>query len=110
MLQWRIYYADGSTFDNLQGEPWDAPATRVLIIVQKDPEASNGAYVQWMTDYYLWKLGRWYAKDYGALLFYWFINIFPHQRACLAGETVDNNTWKEITTKAKTDPEFFLGN
>lgn len=106
-IQWRIYYADGATFDNLQGEPWEAPATRVLVINQKDKKASNGAYFQWMDNYYLWKFGRWFAVGYDALLFYWFIEKFPHHRAALAGETVDNEAWEKITNKARTDTDFY---
>jgi len=31
-ITWRIYYADGSTFDNTQGNPEDAPTTGVIAI------------------------------------------------------------------------------
>jgi len=106
-IQWRIYYADGTTFDSTMGEPWDAPATRVLLITQRHEDPRERPYYQWMDDYYVWKYGRWYAVDYGALLFYWFIEKYPHRRACLAGETVDNKTWVETKKKAAEDKDFF---
>lgn len=106
-INWRIYYADESTFDSSMGEPWDAPATRVVLIVQRHEDPQERPYFQWMDDYYLWKLGRWYATDYSALLFYWFVDKFPHRRACLAGETVSNKTWLHIGKIAKADKDFF---
>jgi hypothetical protein len=35
-LEWRVFYGDGSTFDNLQGSPFDAPRLDVQVIVQKN--------------------------------------------------------------------------
>lgn len=32
--KWRIYYADKTTFSNLEDEPWQAPATGVIAIIQ----------------------------------------------------------------------------
>lgn len=106
-LQWRIYYADGTTFDSSQGEPEDAPATRVILIIQRHEDPRERSYFQWRNDYYLFKDKRWYAVDYGALLFYWFIEKYDHPRACLAGETVPNSVWLETQELASKDPDFF---
>lgn len=106
-INWRIYYADGTTFDSGHGNPEDAPATRVVLIVQRHEDPQEHAYFQWMKDYYVWKHNRWFAVDYSALLFYWFIEKHDHPRASLAGETVPNNTWLEITEIAKRDRDSF---
>jgi len=106
-MRWRIYYADGTTYDSDQGDPWDAPATRVILILNRHHDSREAAYFQWMNDYYLWKDNRWYATDYGALMFYWFIEKYDHPRASLAGETVDNETWNRIREIAKADKDFF---
>jgi len=106
-LDWRIYYADGSVYDNLQGEPWEAPATKVLLILQKDINATNGAYLVWKKDYYLWKYDKWVEVDYPALILYWFMEKFPYPKASLAGETVDNYYFEHITMLAKADKDFF---
>ena len=107
MIQWRIYYADGSTFDSSQGSPWDAPATRVLVIPHRDPQASGGVSRASDGDYYLWKLDKWFAVTYDALMFYWFIEKYPHRKACLAGETVDTETWVATVKRASTDKDFY---
>jgi len=60
-----------------------------------------------MKDYYIWKHNRWFAVDYSALLFYWFIEKHESPRACLAGETVDNATWEEIGQVAREDRDSF---
>lgn len=106
MLQWRIWYADGSTFSNLEGEPWEAPANRVLLIRQRDPQATGGTSRVQGKDYYLWKNGKWLEVTYDALIFYWFIEKFDHPRACLAGEMVDNDAWVSIVKAAMADPDF----
>jgi hypothetical protein len=108
-IEWRIYYADGTTFDSTQGEPWDAPGTRVIIILQRHHDVREKPYFVWRGDYYLWKHDRWYAVDYGALLQYWFQDQLhlKHHRASLSGETVDNPTWTRITELAGKDPDFF---
>lgn len=107
MINWRIYYADYSTFDSSQGEPEDAPGTRVVLILQRHHDPRERAYFQWMKDYYLWKNDRWYAVDYGALLLYWFMEKYKHSRAALAGETVSNPDWEFIRERAKKDKDFF---
>ena len=109
MINWRIYYADYSTFDSSQGEPEDAPGTRVVLILQRHHDPREAAYFQWMNDYYVWKNGRWYAVDYGALMFYWFTEKYDHPRASLAGETVSNDDWELIRERAKKDKDFFSG-
>lgn len=106
-INWRIYYADKSTFDSSQGEPEDAPATRIVVIIQRHHDSQEKAYFQWMKDYYIFKHNRWFAVDYSALLFYWFIEKHDHPRASLAGETVDNETWDELGRIAREDRNSF---
>jgi len=36
MFKWRIYYEDGSTFSNADGEPEDSPAWGSVIVRDKD--------------------------------------------------------------------------
>jgi hypothetical protein len=106
-INWRIYYADGTTFDSSQGEPEDAPATRVIIIVQRHEDPQEHAYFVWMNDYYVWRNGRWYAVDYLALTMYWFIEKYDHPRASMAGETVANDVWQSTMAIAKEDRDSF---
>jgi hypothetical protein len=50
-LIWRIYYADGSTFDNIEGEWEDAPGDGVIAVVVTNPE--YGRWVFQGCDFYL---------------------------------------------------------
>ena len=106
-MNWRVYYADYSTFDSLQGEPEDAPVRGVQLIIQRHHDLRERPFFQWMKDYYVFKHGRWYAADSDGLRFYLFIEDIPHHRAQLAGQTVDNETWERIREMAKVDPDFF---
>lgn len=68
MLNWRIYYDDGSTFDSSDGAPEDAPAFGVQCIVERDPDV--GRIILADDDWYYFdvKWGRWLKSDlYGML-------------------------------------------
>jgi hypothetical protein len=106
-LEWRVYYADGTTFDSEQGAPEDAPGTRVVLIIQRHSDPRERPFFQWMKDYYVWKHERWFAVDQGAFMFYIFTEKYPCPKTALAGETVTNEMWLEIQERAKVDPDFF---
>lgn len=63
MWWWRIYYADGSTFSNAQGTPFDAPRLGVVAIVQED--ADVGYVIHHALDYFYWEpeVGGWCNTD-----------------------------------------------
>lgn len=107
MIDWRIYYADGSTFDSARGGPEDAPARGVLIIVQRDRVHNVQRLMEGALYYYRddGQDARWYAAtEYGALR--QFI-LYPRQcRRLLDGETVSNPVWADIYRRATTDPDF----
>jgi hypothetical protein len=67
-LRWRIYYGDESTFDNLIGEPTDAPSWNVQAIVQ--PHIESGRYAICLYDYYIYREGRWFGVDIAGLVDY----------------------------------------
>jgi len=60
-MEWRIYYADGTTFDSQAGSPRDAPAWGVQVIVQACIE--SGRYLLNTFDYYVHRGGKWYGVD-----------------------------------------------
>lgn len=107
---WRIYYADGSTFSDLDGDPQHAPGTGVIIIAQKSPIFGEKPYVQHMTDYYVWLGDAWLGCDLLRLWQYWFVDNkkYDFPRASLSGETIENSRYLEIRKMAKTDPDFFV--
>ena len=93
----RIYYADGSTFD---GEPFDAPFFGVLCIVEKD--ADHGRRIVTQGDYYVWE-SRWRNVDFIGLVDYL---AQPGNRKVICGRLVDNDTWNATIKRANEDPDF----
>ena len=106
-LHWRIYYADYSTFDSSQGEPWEAPAYNVIIINQRHEDSDERPYVQHMADYYVWLGYKWLACDRDRLWQYWFVDKYDFPRAAMLGFTAPNDDYNAIVRKAKDDKEFY---
>lgn len=106
-MKWRIYYADGSTFEG--SDPSAIPSGKrfqVQIIVQHD--ADHGRQLVHFADYYLWHsdLGRWMgvAGDMSAMMA---ITLQPEEITCvLWGSMMDPYAWAEIQRAANTDPGF----
>ena len=60
-LLWRIYYADGSTYDSTQGTPDTAPSIGVICIKHF---IENEWRISAFVDYYLWEQGsEWWGAD-----------------------------------------------
>ena len=106
-MNWRIYYADGSTTDNKQALPKDAPGLGVIVIVQQHEDPRVRAYLQHEADYYIWADGRWWACDLFRLWQYWFVQKYEHPKAAMAGETVRNELYEQIIRAAKNDGDFY---
>ncbi len=59
---WRIYYADGSTFDSSMGGPEDAPVENVQIIAElRDGRRIAHSLAE---DYYIWDGEKWETSTY----------------------------------------------
>jgi hypothetical protein len=106
-IDWRIYYADGSTFDSSDGTPWDVKPHGIQIILQRHHDPCEAAFLVWMKDYYVWKHNRWFAVDNDGLRLYLFVENHPHHKMCMAGQTVDNETWDLLYKTVKADKDFF---
>ncbi len=103
LMDWRIYYADGSTFDSSQGEPNDAPPTGVACIMQRD---ASGREVVKGDDYYYWggPTDQWCGADRDAVI-----------ETLLEGGTVEGLCrgrrqsrleFQKRVTAAHNDPDF----
>ena len=103
---YRIYYADGSTFNSSQGDPQDAPGLGVLVIVQEHRIPGERAYLQHMADYYIWKSGRWQGCDLFYVWQYLFVNRDEFPKVVMAGETAVNDVYALAVRRAKDDPDF----
>jgi hypothetical protein len=94
----RIYYADGSTFD---GDPFEAPGLGVLLIVERDIE--HGRRIVSGGDYFVWRDSRWFSADQIGMLDYL---LQPGPRKVIVGRMVDNETYRNVYIAADSDPEF----
>ncbi len=107
MLNWRIYYADFTTFSNEDGNPWDAPAYNVIIINQWHENRDERSYVQHECNYYIWLGYKWLGCDRDRLWQYWFIDKYDFPRAVMLGFTAPNDDYRAIVRMAKDDKEFY---
>ena len=66
--RWKIFYGDGSTFSDQDGDPKDAPVANVQVIMQ--PHIESGRYMQVERDYYIyWTKGsRWVGVDLAGVM------------------------------------------
>lgn len=87
MLRWRIYYADGSTFDSTEGGAEKAPALGVVSIVMLRDNSQ----------------GQWYGGDQYGLTQYL---IEPGWKRVLLGRTLPDDEFVEISGRAANDPDF----
>lgn len=98
MKNFRVYYADKSTYD---GDPFGAPALDALVIVESDQE--HGRRIVSGGDYFVWEDGRWWAVDQIGMLSYL---VRLGARRILVGRMVSNELYREIYIAANEDPDF----
>jgi hypothetical protein len=104
MPRFKIYYTDGSTFSSDDGEPWQAPGLSVQIIRQYHARAD---FLTHGKPFYIWKGGRWVeVENQFDLWQYWFVSKTVEPKACLAGETIEEDRFTELYLRAKNDPDF----
>lgn len=99
MLLWRIYYGDGTTFDNLDGEPADAPPWNVQAVVQRDPDV--GRSISRSNDFYVWHNGQWWEMDLFGL-----IDYLIRTGLVKFGRTLGNRDYAAVLDRAVNDPDF----
>jgi len=103
-LKWRIYYGDGTSFDNTQGSPKDAPTLDVQVIVVADDDVGRQLLHLW--DWYYFDLddNQWCGADiYGVL------DQFMHRNveALKQGRTLPQRDFDAIKQRA-IDETIFL--
>jgi len=102
MLSWRIYYRDGSTYDNLNGPPEGAPRLGVqLINIATEKE---GRVTISEKDYYCWRadLGYWIGVDINGL----FTFLLQHVGPVCFGELMAQEAYDALARWAMHDPDF----
>ena len=107
-MRWKIFYGDGSTFDNTQGDPADSPVFDVQCIVQLDflPKISPH-YVGRLNitggDWFWWNGEYWQTGDLFGLL-----DAAIHGKCVIArqGRMLPAHIYNEIYKQAVTDSDF----
>tara|TARA_R110000772_G_scaffold81597_3_gene173498 strand:- start:1425 stop:1760 length:336 start_codon:yes stop_codon:yes gene_type:complete len=101
---WQIYYADGSTFSHLDGEPHEAPSEFFICALGYDQDGSR--YIMHGWNYYRWdkETNVWWGMDRQGL----------HTRlrhggdiyAYKEGYTIAKELWGNFMSKANKNPDF----
>lgn len=104
MEKWRIYYDDGTVYDNTMGSPEDAPNLGVMVV--SCYEKGSGRQIYYNFDWYYFKDfgdGReWFGADIYGLLDQ--LLTYPKQIKCIKqGRSVRNEIFREILKKAIND-------
>lgn len=103
MIDWRIYYGDGSTVTSADCAPEDVPKRNVQCIVRPDEDA--GRLVERENDNYVWDYSRnnWKGVDQFGLYDYL---IEPGVKIVLFGRTISEAEYSAILERATSDPDL----
>jgi len=106
MVEWVVFYVDGSSFSSEDGSPSDAPREGVQIIAQQD----RGCGLRWVhsRDCYCWhadgRNGCWIGHNAVGLRRYLFWSDRGHEAGVvLSGYEVPVERWYEIASAAYAD-------
>ena len=102
-MRWKVYYIDGATFSNIDGEPQDAPGGGVLAVAQEDDIV--GAVVHQQNDFYCFdeQFGGWYGLDVFGLTQYL---MRPGFKVVKLGEVMTTETYKTLIKSLREDPDL----
>lgn len=110
-MQWRIYYADGSTYSDEQGSVECAPGTGVEVILQRS--ASAGVERLYYKHFYVWShpyacwlpIGDQRAPGDGNFGLVHYLAA-PGWKKVISGETLPYEAFERILSRALRDPDF----
>lgn len=102
MVTWRIYYGDGSTFDDTQGSPADAPALNVQAIAQA-ADIAIGRRICSRYDFYWFDVGEWHGSDLFGLFDY-----LQRQSPSIVkfGRVMNRLDFEAVLNRAVNDPDL----
>ena len=105
MIEWRIYYGDGSTFDSSQGPPEAAPPHNVIAVMQKNELTGRDVFNSW--DWYLFKDGiGWWGYDLHGVLDQVMNDPDRKIHGLIQGRTIPNEDFKWIIERARNDSDL----
>lgn len=102
MIDWRIYYGDGSTFSSADGPPEAAPAWGVVSVACRDSQDPREIHRMQGTgfDFFVWDGIEWWGVDQIGL-----IDRLADRTAKVVcfGRTIPTPAFQEITRRAVKD-------
>lgn len=104
MTEWRIYYADGSTFSSNDGPAQNAPNFGAQVVLVRDKHV--GRRVLKLADYYVWRpsLDRWTDHEDSASA------ILAMARepwaVLICGQYLNDDDFERILIAAHNDPDL----
>ena len=105
MIEWCIFYVDGTEISNLDSEPQNVPTRGVLVIAQVQPDC-GWAFVQG-GDYFIWDDRgdgyQWYSCDIEGRIDY---EIKNGWKKVLVGIQISHSDYDRIFAKVKRDKRF----
>ncbi len=102
-MKWKVFYIDGKTFSNEDGNPEDAPGGGVLAIAQEDSEV--GVLIHQSNDFYIFdeQYGGWYGLDHIGFTQY---VMRPGYKIVKVGESMSTSRYKEMIADVRKDPNL----
>lgn len=106
MIHWVVWYADATTFTNLDGEPDEAPRDDVLCIAAYSQE--HGRMIWHAEDFYIWETqwppGEWISVDGDGLSDY--LDRPGNYKVRLRGRHVPPRVFWHVYAMANDDPRL----
>ena len=104
MINWKIYYGDGTTFDNTLGTVNEAPPTGVQVILCLSKVNGRNMYHAW--DWYYYNEDGWRGADIYGLLDQLLQDKEGKITAVKQGRTIQDSIYEDILLKAINDEDF----
>ena len=98
LIDWEIYYGDGSTFSSLDGGPEEAPCGNVQRIAYYDEDGRRRQCHD--KDYYIFTDGYWYGSDMAGLMQYLDERGF---KIVKLGRMIADSQYRRISSLADND-------
>ena len=101
-MQWKIYYDDGSVYSDLNGSPFNAPSTGVIVVVTGNSNSEREFSLVHGKDAFYWNddIGWWRGCDVAGLWDY--LLMYHGPKAVIFGRTIrDDDFWKIVSRASK---------
>jgi hypothetical protein len=102
--KWKIFYGDGSVFDESCGTAESAPSHDVQVIVSSHPDYGRVLLRRW--DWYYLNDGEWFGSDIHGLLDQLLHDTKNQIKAVKQGRVLSTPDYEAIVRSAREDPDF----